>query len=131
MKIVFFCHSLLSDWNHGNAHFLRGICSEVLARGHNLTVYEPENSWSYTNLIADGGEQSLVDFEAAYPLLRSNRYQTLNLEEILGDAQLAIVHEWTSPELIDAIGTFRAHTDRKSTRLNSSHPLKSRMPSSA
>ena len=121
MKIVIFCHSLLSDWNHGNAHFLRGICSELLARRHHLTVYEPENSWSYSNLIADEGEQSLADFEAAYPLLRSNRYRTLNLEEILGDAQLAIVHEWTSPELIDAIGTFRAHTPSLRVLFHDSH----------
>ena len=25
MTIVIFCHSLISDWNHGNAHFLRGV----------------------------------------------------------------------------------------------------------
>ena len=24
MKLVLFYHSLASDWNHGNAHFLRG-----------------------------------------------------------------------------------------------------------
>ena len=23
MRIVFFCHSLISDWNHGRAHFLQ------------------------------------------------------------------------------------------------------------
>ena len=25
-----FTHSLVSDWNHGNAHFLRGIATELL-----------------------------------------------------------------------------------------------------
>lgn len=25
MRIVMFYHTLLSDWNHGNAQFLRGI----------------------------------------------------------------------------------------------------------
>ena len=30
-KIVLFCHSLRSDWNHGNAHFLRGIATELQA----------------------------------------------------------------------------------------------------
>ena len=25
MKFVLFAHSLISDWNHGNAHFLRGV----------------------------------------------------------------------------------------------------------
>jgi len=34
MKIVMFYHSLVSDWNHGNAHFLRGVASELVARGH-------------------------------------------------------------------------------------------------
>ena len=27
-KLVLFCHSLRSDWNHGNAHFLRGMLAE-------------------------------------------------------------------------------------------------------
>ena len=31
MRIVFFSHSLLSDWNHGNAHFLRGVVAELHA----------------------------------------------------------------------------------------------------
>ena len=29
MRIVMFYHSLLSDWNHGNAHFLRGVASRT------------------------------------------------------------------------------------------------------
>ena len=29
MKFVLFCHSLVSDWNHGNAHFLRGVVREL------------------------------------------------------------------------------------------------------
>jgi hypothetical protein len=31
MRVVIFCHSLVSDWNHGNAHFLRGVARELLA----------------------------------------------------------------------------------------------------
>ena len=41
MKFVLFYHSILSDWNHGNAHFLRGIASELVERGHQVVVYEP------------------------------------------------------------------------------------------
>jgi spore maturation protein CgeB len=107
VKIVLFCQSLLSDWNHGNAHFLRGICSELLSRDHSLAVYEPENSWSYQNLVASEGEQSLAEFAATYPNLRSIRYRTLDLEETLKDAQLAIVHEWNSPDLINELGRVR------------------------
>ncbi len=52
MKIVLFYHSLLSDWNHGNAHFLRGIVQELKVRGHEVLVFEPENAWSRQNLIS-------------------------------------------------------------------------------
>ena len=40
MKIVMFYHSLLSDWNHGNAHFLRGIVRELQSRGVKVQVCE-------------------------------------------------------------------------------------------
>ena len=36
-----FAHSLVSDWNHGNAHFLRGIVRELQARGHEVRLFEP------------------------------------------------------------------------------------------
>ena len=53
MRVAFFYHSLASDWNHGNAHFLRGVVGELLARGHRVDVYEPADAWSVTQLIAD------------------------------------------------------------------------------
>ncbi len=56
MKIRLFYHSLLSDWNHDNAHFLRGIVSELKARGHDVAVFEPRNSWSLQNVTSDYGE---------------------------------------------------------------------------
>ena len=33
MRFVLFYHSLISDWNHGNAHFLRGIVRELHRHG--------------------------------------------------------------------------------------------------
>ena len=59
MRVTIFCHSLLSDWNHGNAHFLRGVASELISRGHDVVVYEPRDAWSLQNLIADHGDQVL------------------------------------------------------------------------
>ena len=56
MRVVVFCHSLVSDWNHGNAHFLRGVLSELIARGHEVRVWEPEGAWSLKNLLAAGIE---------------------------------------------------------------------------
>ena len=53
MRLAMFCHSLISDWNHGNAHFLRGIATELLSRGHDVRVYEPRGAWSLRNLVAE------------------------------------------------------------------------------
>ena len=87
MRIVLFCHSLISDWNHGNAHFLRGVATELQRRGHPVRVYEPAEGWSLSNLVADGGERTVAAFQAAYPTLHSAFYDaaTLDLELVIVD----------------------------------------------
>ncbi len=65
MKFALFYHSLISDWNHGNAHFLRGIVSELLMRGHDVRVFEPLESWSVTHLVRDHGPQAIAAFHHA------------------------------------------------------------------
>lgn len=109
MRIVMFCHSLVSDWNHGNAHFLRGIATELIARGHRLRIYEPEDAWSARNLAQESGPAALDSFRAAYPALNSIRYNraTLDLAEALRGADLCIVHEWNDPRLVAAIGRHK------------------------
>src|SRR3954452_970224 len=101
MRIVLFVHSLVSDWNHGNAHFLRGVASELVARGHDVTVYEPENAWSYRHLAQElGFEETLARFHTVYPSLKSSRYGAdFELTAVLDEADLVIVHEWNSEEL--------------------------------
>lgn len=110
MRFVIFCHSLVSDWNHGNAHFLRGVASELLARGHDVRVYEPRDAWSVTNLLRDAGAGALEHFRSAYPQLASVRYDpvSLDLEAALADANVVLVHEWNEPDLIARIGAHRA-----------------------
>jgi spore maturation protein CgeB len=109
MRIVFFCHSLLSDWNHGHAHFLRGIVTELAARAHDVRVFEPRDAWSVTNLVREHGEEALALTLEAYPLLRSYRYERreLDLDEALDRADLVIVHEWNDHELVARIGRHR------------------------
>jgi spore maturation protein CgeB len=110
MQIVMFYHSLLSDWNHGNAHFLRGVVSELRFRGHDVRVYEPKDAWSLENLLAEHGDAPMKRFYAAYPGLESIRYdlKTLDLDEALDDADLVIVHEWNAHELVQRVGKHRA-----------------------
>jgi spore maturation protein CgeB len=110
MRIVMFYHSLLSDWNHGNAHFLRGVVSELLLRGHDVAVYEPQDAWSLQNLVAEHGESPIDDFRRAYPGLDSVRYDaaTLDLDVALADADVVLVHEWSDHDLVRRIGQHRA-----------------------
>src|SRR5215204_846983 len=109
MNIVLFYHSLLSDWNHGNAHFLRGIATELIERGNEVEIYEPKDSWSLSNLVKDYGEEAVQEFYEYYPLLSSKRYDlsTINLDAILKDADLVIVHEWNEHALVKQIGEKR------------------------
>lgn len=110
MQIVMFYHSLLSDWNHGNAHFLRGVVSDLQRRGHQVTVYEPSGGWSLENLCRDHDEQVVLDFQRAYPGLESRFYDaaTLDLDQALDGADLVIVHEWNAHDLVERIGRHRA-----------------------
>ena len=110
MHIVLFYHSLLSDWNHGNAHFLRGVVRELQQRGHQVQVYEPQGGWSLQNLLDGYGEAQLDEFRQYYPTLRSNFYQlaTLDLDAVLRDADLVLVHEWNDHALVQRIGEHRA-----------------------
>ena len=55
MRFVFFSHSLLSDWSHRSAHFLRGVVSELAERGHRVCVFEPVDAWSVQNLVHEDG----------------------------------------------------------------------------
>ena len=108
MKIVYFTHSLVSCWNHGNAHFLRGVLSELIARGHDVRAYAPENAWSLTNLIADHGPDAIDAYRRAYPELGSVCYpEDADLSEFVDGADLVIVHEWNDAKIVAEIGRLR------------------------
>lgn len=110
MRIVMFYHSLVSDWNHGNAHFLRGVVSELLARGHQVKVCEPHGGWSLTNLLADQGHRPLAEFSLTFPRLRTHFYDLAvdDVGELADGADLVIVHEWNDHELVRRLGALRA-----------------------
>jgi spore maturation protein CgeB len=110
VRVVIFCHSLVSDWNHGNAHFLRGVVRELVDRGHTVRVFEPDGAWSRANLRQDHGAAAEHAFHAAYPGLRSETYDlgTLDLDEALRAADVVLVHEWNDHALVARIGAHRA-----------------------
>jgi spore maturation protein CgeB len=106
MNVVMFYHSLVSDWNHGNAHFLRGVVAELQARGHLVRVYEPQDGWSVQNLVSEHGLGPIHQFRRAFPHLRSTfyRFGELDLDKALSGADLVIVHEWNPHELVAQVG---------------------------
>jgi spore maturation protein CgeB len=109
MKCVLFCHAFSSCWNNGNAHFLRGVARELHALGHDVTVYEPAHGWSRLNAIRDGGAEFLSEIPGLFPGISIRQYDddTLDIEQALDRADLVLVHEWNTPELIARIGECR------------------------
>jgi len=108
MKIVYLTHSLVSCWNHGNAHFLRGVLRELKRRGHAVEVLEPRHAWSRENLQRDHGEAGLASFRRRYPELTSHIYAPdTDFRAQVAGADVVIVHEWNDPATVAAIGRVR------------------------
>jgi spore maturation protein CgeB len=112
LKIALFCHSLVSDWNHGNAHFLRGLMRELVRMGHQVRCYEELGSWSLANLMKHEGERGVeaVDaFRHTYPELDIRFYQSVDaqfpqlLEDELKDTDLVLIHEWNDPHVVNSV----------------------------
>src|SRR2546427_12522496 len=59
LKLRMFAHSWISDWNHGNAHFLRGLASELVRLGHDVRCDEATPSWSMMNLLKEGSDKPI------------------------------------------------------------------------
>ena len=122
MKVVYFTHSLASCWNHGNAHFLRGVLSELIARSHDVRVFEPERAWSFANLTRDHGDSGFDAFREAYPELSSRTYRRPEEGAAQAwNADLVIVHEWNDPELVAAVGRLRARGGRFTLLFHDTH----------
>jgi spore maturation protein CgeB len=108
-KVVLFCHSLRSDWNHGNAHFLRGVASELQRRAFDVEAFEPLTGWSARNLAADHGPCALGAWRAVYPDLPVTVCDPdeLDLDRAVDGADLVLVHEWTDPTLVSKLAGRR------------------------
>lgn len=115
LKFRIFAHSWTSDWNHGNAHFLRGLASELVRMGHEVRCYEEENSWSRTNLLSEDSavaKAALQEFHENFPDLDVRLYRrdaglSAFLREELREADVVLIHEWNSPELVNSVLNFK------------------------
>ncbi len=122
MKFLFYTHSLVSDWNHGNAHFLRGVLRDLARRGHQTLALEPQGAWSRENLVADQGLATIDRFHHTFPMLRSTVYAPeFNHEAALDDADVVVVHEWTDPALVARLGRARQAGGRFTLLFHDTH----------
>jgi len=105
-RIAYFAHSVRSDWNNGNAHFLRGLLRSLGQLGHDVSIFEPTNGWSISNLQTETGWQNYLSrFYAAYPDLSVTSYDKRSIEDarqlrtMLRGFDIVILHEWNPPAL--------------------------------
>jgi spore maturation protein CgeB len=122
MRVLLYAHSVVSDWNNGNAHFLRGILTELSARGHDTRALEPADGWSRANLLADQGTAPFDGFARQFPSLSVSPYdQEFDHEAALDAADVVIVHEWTAPDLVARICRARRHGGRFALLFHDTH----------
>lgn len=122
MKFLFYTHSLISDWNHGNAHFLRGVMRDLVRRGHEALALEPKISWSRDNLVAEQGPVAIEKFRETFPDLNSQIYgEDFDHEAAVADADVVVVHEWTEPALVERIGKARRDGGRFTLLFHDTH----------
>lgn len=108
-QIAYFAHAIRSDWNNGNAHFLRGLLRALGQCGHQVRIFEPDDGWSIENLRQEkNGGQSLQQFSEVYPDLHVSSCSASQLaaadareqwREALRETDIVILHEWNPPEL--------------------------------
>jgi spore maturation protein CgeB len=106
-----FAHSWVSDWNHGNAHFLRGLARSLVRMGHKVRCYEELGSWSLSNLVQQEGEMAIDaidDFRHDYSDLDVRFYNCDDTfdqfaREELRHADIVLIHEWNRPEVVNQL----------------------------
>ena len=111
LRIALFCHSIVSDWNHGNAHFLRGLIRNLQQMGHQVIALEEDGNWSISNLLRDHGIQPVREFERRFPFIHHRSYVLDGrahlhrwLADLLSDVDACLVHEWNPADLVKTIG---------------------------
>ena len=111
LKIRYFAHSWVSDWNHGNAHFLRGLAQSLLDLGHDVRCYEQLGNWSLSHLVNQEGEtaiHAIDDFRRQYPRLdirfynNDSTFADFAACELAG-ADVVILHEWNDPGIVNQV----------------------------
>jgi spore maturation protein CgeB len=116
LRLAYLAHSLRSDWNNGNAHFLRGLMRSMIGMGHDVRIFEPCTAWSIEHLRQEEqGEGALRRFAELYPELPICTYTATQAADVcfwrsaLRDCEVVILHEWNPPSLANVLLELRDH----------------------
>ena len=108
--IAYLAHTFRSDWNNGNAHFLRGLMRALVAQGDEVKLFEPEHGtgrFDHLKTEADG-QRSLDEFNLLFPELHISTYaDDVDWRAHLQDCSVVILHEWNPPELAQTLLKLR------------------------
>jgi spore maturation protein CgeB len=114
LRLAYLAHSLRSDWNNGNAHFLRGLLRALGTMGHDVRAFEPCTDWSIEHLREEErGESSLARFNELYPDLNILPYRLADALSVdywhaaLSDRDVVILHEWNPAPLAQLLLDLR------------------------
>ncbi len=110
MQFIVFTSFLVPDCNHDNAQFVRGVASDLIRRHHKVKLVAPAAARKEAGLLQDSGEESTADFRYACPLLKGalSDEPPLDLDEVLETADVVVVHEDNSRDLVRRIGDHHA-----------------------
>ncbi len=111
MRIVLFVHSIVSDWNNGHAHFLRGLVTALMERGHQVLCCEPADNWSSKNLFATAQAEPIVRFARRFPEIDVRFYnpQENPIEQVnalTAGADVVWIGNWGDDERADQIRDY-------------------------
>ena len=81
-----------------------------MAKGHQVDVYEPSDGWSYENMVKEHGGEAVSNFKKEFPALKTNFYfpDETDYAALVQDADLVIVHEWNTPQLVSHLGELKS-----------------------
>jgi spore maturation protein CgeB len=118
VRFALFYHSVRSDWNHGKAHFLRGLMRSLIELGHDPVCYEEEGNWSTSNLVAEHGLRPLVEFRRRFTFADVRLYQPEPLRQLevrlareLSGVDVVMIDDWPAAEnasLVDMLARLKS-----------------------
>lgn len=129
LRIHLFAHSLVSDWSHGSAHFLRGLAASLMRLGHRVRCHEQLGAWSLVSLVRTEQERSIDaidEFRRQFRELDIHFYECKDglrehLKSELRNADVVLIHEWNEPAAVNEVLSLKEELGFRALFLDTHH----------